>query len=131
MAEIADMTDEQILDLINRRERQMLIHSYLYYKMDKSIWTDAQFDTLGRELKGLIEMNPEIAKQAEWELYFRDWDATTGYHLPLDCPWVTNAAGKLLEIMAKIEGYEHKEVVRIEVIKKTGEVKKGSQMKLF
>lgn len=39
------MTMEQtILEKINQREYQILVHSFLYYKLDKNIIDDSKFD---------------------------------------------------------------------------------------
>lgn len=44
-----------MLDLINRRERQILLHSCIYYELDKNIISDYQFDIWSKELVELME----------------------------------------------------------------------------
>lgn len=90
--------DSKILDLINRKERQMLVHSCLYYQLDKNIWSDKHFDKNAYELRDLIKQYPEEAKKAEWSVHFRDWDGTTGFHLPLTHPWVIGKANQIWNI---------------------------------
>ena len=89
--------DSNIVALINRRERQMLIHSHLYYELNNNIWDDKQFDHYAYDLARLLKEYPEEAKLCEWERYFRDWDGTTGFHLPLTHPWVIRRAWHIWE----------------------------------
>ena len=42
-----------VLQTINQRERQIMVHSYLYYERDTSIITDSTFDKWMRELVDL------------------------------------------------------------------------------
>ena len=39
-----------ILEKINRRQNQILLHSCIYYKLATSITSDAQFDDWSKEL---------------------------------------------------------------------------------
>ena len=56
-----------ILEKINRRQNQILLHSCIYYKFGTSIISDAQFDDWSKELVKLRKENPEIAKQSRLE----------------------------------------------------------------
>ena len=63
---------------------QMLVHSYLYYKLDTNLISDREFDKWGKELVQLQAKYPEIAEQVEYAEDFMDWDASTGFHLPVN-----------------------------------------------
>lgn len=98
--------DQKIYELINRRRRQMLVHSCLYYRMNENLITDQQFNHWGRELVKLQAQYPEIAAKVPYAEAFSDWDASTGFHLPLDDPWVTGTASYLLRISRDIKKEE-------------------------
>lgn len=89
-------TNSHIYELIRQRRLQMLVHSCIYYRLNTSLITDKEFDTWARELKRLQEENPDISSQVEWYNEFKDWDGTTGFHLPLNHPWVLSTAYMLL-----------------------------------
>ena len=74
--------DLKVADLILRRRMQMLVHSYIYYKLNTNLITDREFDMWGKELVQLQNDYPDIARQVEYADEFKGWDATTGFHLP-------------------------------------------------
>lgn len=90
--------DEQlkIADLIQRRRLQLLVHSHIYYELNRNIISDRQWDIWARELKQLQEDNPEISEKVIWHDAFKDWDASTGAFLPLKDKWVVKTAKRLL-----------------------------------
>lgn len=51
---------------INQRERQLLVTSYLYYKLDKNIISDDKFDEWAFELVDLMKQYPDEFKQSEF-----------------------------------------------------------------
>ncbi len=81
--------------LIQRRRLQILLHSYLYYRRDQSIVSDHQWAEWARELVQLQKDNPEISKQVIEYEQFKDFDASTGYHLQPDKKLI----GKALKIL--------------------------------
>ena len=70
-----------ILELINRRRRQILVHSYLYYKLDTNIIADHVFDSWCRELVQLHIKYPRESKQAVFPIAFQNWQGFSGYDL--------------------------------------------------
>lgn len=93
--------DNPIYCKIKQRRAQILVHSCIYYELNDSIIEDAKFDEFARELVDLQSKYPEISEQVEWHVHFKDFDGTTGYHLPLTHPWVVNKAKYLLRISGK------------------------------
>ena len=73
--------DRQILSLINRRERQLLVHSYIYYELDDSIIPDDQWSKWGFELAQLRDEYPDIYERSEYADAFRNFDGSTGFDL--------------------------------------------------
>lgn len=90
--------DIKVAGLIQQRRVQMLIHSCLYYEMNTSTISDKQFDAWGKELAQLQNDNPEIADNLCFAYAFKDWDGTTGFHLPLKNKWVVGKANYILSI---------------------------------
>lgn len=90
--------DLKTAGMIQQRRVQMLIHSCLYYEMNTNLISDKQFDEWGRELAKLQNENPEIADKICFAEAFKDWDGTTGFHLPLKNKWVVSKAYYLLKI---------------------------------
>ena len=90
--------DIDIKELINRRRRQILVHSVIYYKMNQNLITDAQWTEWAVELENLQYMYPEIAEECVYANAFKGFDHSTGFSLPLDDSWAVMRARKLLQI---------------------------------
>lgn len=95
--DIFEGTDLEIADKIQRRRLQILIHSCLYYHMNTNIISDKQYDTWARELQALQNDNPKIAGKVIWADAFKDYDASTGFDLPITDPWVIKKAQYILK----------------------------------
>lgn len=93
--------DKPIHALIARRRRQVLVHSYLYYRLDTNIIDDATFDRWARELVRLQNEFPEEAAATVFADVFRDFEGSTGFHLPLGDPSIAATAELLLRIVEK------------------------------
>ena len=106
---------------IKQRRLQMLVHSYIYYKLDKNIVDDATWSRWAKELQQLQDKYPDESKEVEWAEVFEDWDGSSGAFLPLDDEWVRQKAMKVLEI--------HDREIHDRIKKKP--VKKQNTPKLF
>lgn len=95
----------RIYEEIERHRLQILIWSKLYYDMDISIVADREFDKIGHELVDLQKEYPEISKIVAYAEEFDNWDASTGFYLPLQDPWVCRKAQQILDIKNK-ENYD-------------------------
>jgi NAD-dependent DNA ligase adenylation domain len=84
-----------VRELIDRRRRQILVHSYLYYKRNTNIIDDATFDMWSKELADLQQQHPEIARTCVYADGFEEFDGSSGYDLPYHIPDVMNSAEKL------------------------------------
>lgn len=87
-----------IAEKIQQRRYQLLIHSCIYYHLDKNVITDAKWDAWAVELQNLQSSYPEISKQVALYEYFQDWDASTGTFLPITLPWVISTAMRVLTL---------------------------------
>jgi len=88
--------------LINRRRRQILIHSYIYYKLGASIIADHTWDKWARDLVDLQKAYPKIAKTVAYHDVFKDFDGSSGFDLPAD-EWTVNKSLQLLRIHDRIQ----------------------------
>ena len=111
----------KIAEKIQQRRLQMLIHSCIYYEMDRNIITDKKWDEWARELKKLQEDYPDISRQVMYYAEFKDWDASTGAFLPLKDEWVVKKAKWLI----------NPEFKKFEIPNKPAVDKKTGSMKLF
>ena len=90
--------NKKIQDLIQRRRLQLLVHSCIYYELDKNIVSDRQWDEWARELVQLQKDYPDESREVIWYDAFKDWDASTGAFLPLKDEWVVRKAKQLLRL---------------------------------
>lgn len=102
--------EKKIAELINRRRRQILVHSVIYYKMNDNLISDSTWSKWAAELEELQAKYPDIAAKVPYAKEFKDFDHSTGMNLPLDAPWAVNKARQLLAMKDK-EAYEQLEIV--------------------
>ena len=78
---------------IRQRRSQLMVHSYIYYKLCDSIVSDHQWQSWANELVKLqSDHGTEIGF---YDDVFEDWDGSTGFHLPQD-QWILWKAEILL-----------------------------------
>ena len=70
-----------MLELINRRQRQIMLHSLIYEEYDTNLIDDYVWDTWAKELVRLMADNPEIVKQSVYYEDFVDWTGDTAADL--------------------------------------------------
>ncbi|MDF3255019.1 MULTISPECIES: DNA ligase LigA-related protein [Bacillus] len=88
---------ETIIELIGRRRRQILVHSFLYYQLNENIIADYTFDLWSKELVQLQEKYPEESEKAVYYAEFTKFDGSSGYDLPYSLPEIQSTGYKLLE----------------------------------
>ena len=66
---------------INFLQRVILIHSYLYYEKDISLWSDKKFDETAKQLVELQNIYRDIVLHTQYGYTFYDFDGTTGFDL--------------------------------------------------
>lgn len=96
---IEKSVDEDEMFVIKRIEklrRNMLIHSFAYYELNRNFISDFEFDERARELVKLQETYPNLSKLGEYYNDFKDFDGSTGYDLPFRIPWVQGTVEGLI-----------------------------------
>lgn len=86
----------EVYELINQRRRQILVHSIIYYQMNESIVSDAQWSKWAMELVDLQVQYPDIADRCVYSEAFTNFDGSSGFDLPLDDEWGNYKAQQLL-----------------------------------
>jgi len=94
---------EKILELINRRQRQIIVHSVIYYRMNSNLLPDKTWDIWARELVALQKDHPDIAAESVFWEDMKDFDGTTGFHLA-DHVWGLKIAPSLMRVHTNIAG---------------------------
>lgn len=96
--EVETIDTNEIAELINRRRRQILVHSIIYYVLDDNIISDSQWSKWAMELADLQKKHPDIAKTCWYADEFEGFEGSSGYDLPLDDPWALAKARYLLRL---------------------------------
>lgn len=80
--------------LINSLRKSFLVHSYLYYHLDKSVISDNLFNARAKMLARLQKEHPQIT--AIYQEYFENFDPSTGFDIPVD-DWIKQQAEERLK----------------------------------
>lgn len=73
-------TDKMKIDFL---QRVVLIHSYLYYEKDTTLWSDKKYDEVVKQLTNIQKQKTEswIKHNTQYGYCFYDFDGTTGFDL--------------------------------------------------
>ena len=68
---------------VNFLQRVILIHSYLYYEADNSIWSDRKYDEVAKQLTNIQKEHTTKWRKnnTQYGYCFYDFDGTTGFDL--------------------------------------------------
>lgn len=99
--EIFSGEELKIAEKIQQRRLQMIIHSAIYYVFNDNIVSDSKWSQWGLELKDLQDTYPDISSKVRFAEAFKDWDASTGFNLPIHDDWVTEKAIQLMGTNAR------------------------------
>ena len=93
--------DEEVKELIIRRRKQILVHSYIYYELNESLIDDYTWSEWAKELYDLQTHYPEESKNTFLYEEFKDFDYSTGAGLDYFKPWVISKAKMLLDYVKR------------------------------
>lgn len=88
---------DRLLELMQRRQRQILVHSYIYYEANSNIISDMTFTKWSQELYELQRDYPDIAKETEYYEAYQGFDGASGFDLPYRMPHIVSRATHLME----------------------------------
>jgi len=77
-------TDEELKELIKRRRNQILLHSYIYYRLFDKVISNAVYNKWAQELIDLQNDYPELSETVDHYEKFKDFKTLNGSSLPLD-----------------------------------------------
>ena len=80
-----DILKQDIIDLINRKENQILVHSCIYYRLSDNIIPDWKYDSFGADLIRLAKEYPDEFKASYHYNDFIEYvnsDTPSGFDLP-------------------------------------------------
>ena len=91
--------DPRAIEAIARRRRQMLIHSYLYYRLDSPVIEDATWTHWAQQL---ARLHRKFGRRIGfYDAAFADWNGSSGFHLPADADVVRVARRVHDELMER------------------------------
>ena len=93
--------NQEILEKINQRRRQILVHSCIYYRMGEQVISDYQFDKWAYELVDLQNNYPEESRKGVYYDFFVHFDGSTGFDLPTGNPEIYSKALQVLNYSKK------------------------------
>lgn len=91
----------KIAEKIRQRRRQLIVHSTIYYIFNDNIVSDSDWSRWGIELVELQRAYPDISSKVEFADAFRNWDASTGFNLPINEDWAIRKAEQLLSMQSR------------------------------
>ena len=88
--------NQEVLVLINRRQRQILVHSCLYYQFNENLIQDHVYDAWSKELAELIRDYKDEFRESVYYTAFIGYDGCSGFDLPFSDPRIVGVAESLL-----------------------------------
>lgn len=70
-----------MIDYIDRLQRQLIVHSYIYYELNSNIWADSLYDSKMREMEEIIQKHPKDFLLSTFHNIFKDFSPSSGYNL--------------------------------------------------
>lgn len=91
------ITPEEIMELIGRRRRQIIVHSVIYYRFNNNLIADHTFDRWCKELVDLQDNYPDLADNVVFSAEFKGFRGETGFHFAT-IPWGIEKASFLMKL---------------------------------
>lgn len=92
---------QTILEKINQRERQLMVHCCLYYAMSTNLISDDTYDKFSFELADLIKKYPEDFKKSVYYKDFLEFNPSTGLGINYRKPEIIKVATHLKQYHEK------------------------------
>ena len=86
---------ESLKEYVKRLRANLLVHSYIYYRLNDNIISDERWQEIAQ---ALAEVQRECGYVfGYYDIEFKDWTGDTGMHLPQDA-WVVYKANELISM---------------------------------
>jgi NAD-dependent DNA ligase len=85
---------------MNRLRRNVIMHSVIYYRFNKNLISDCEYDQLCVKLDIMQTQNVELCNEAVYAEDFKDYDPSTGMNF-IDHEWGIRAAQRLLTSLSR------------------------------
>lgn len=86
-----------IKETLAQRQRQFLVHSYMYYVLDDSIISDTKYDRICKDMVRLMEAYPLEAKESPYyDICIECGTAGSGFYIEKYPPQIITTALRLL-----------------------------------
>lgn len=72
----------RVYELINQRRQQLLVHSFIYYRLNTNVIDDRKYDRFALELIDLQGKCPSIAKKCIYHEAFEGFAMGDSFALP-------------------------------------------------
>lgn len=82
---------------INRLERMILVHSYIYYELGENIISDDFFDCISNDLLKCMSENRENFMNSDYFKCFADFDGNSGYYLDYKRPEIISVSNRIMK----------------------------------
>lgn len=92
----------EVVELITRKRRQILVHSFLYYQLNENLISDFLFDDWCKHLVELQTTFPKESEKAQYYEEFIGFDGSSGYDLPFHYPEIQSTGYKLIAHRDKV-----------------------------
>lgn len=83
------------LAVMNRLRRNVIVHSVIYYRFNKNLIGDSDYDQLCVRLDTMQRENVDLCNEAVYSEDFKDYNPSTGMNFA-DHEWGIRAAQRLL-----------------------------------
>ena len=94
---------QKIVEKIQQRRLQILVHSYIYYELNDNIISDSQWNKWAHELVELQRKYPKESSSVIHADTFKDFDGSTGMDLAYSDPFIVNRANYLLSMKKSLK----------------------------
>lgn len=122
---------QTIVEKIQQRRLQILVHSYIYYELNQNIISDTQWNKWAHELVELQKKYPKEAKSTKYADKFTDFDGSTGMDLAYFDDFIVNRANYLLSMKNPLKSTGNSKKSVSKTVQKVSKQAPSKKKKLF
>lgn len=104
--------NESVISVLNRRMRQVLVHSFIYYQLNESIIEDWVFDRWSKDIVNMREQYPEEYERTDFAEQFREFDGSSGFDLPYATPEIQSIGYRMIKRYQELKHEQMKDLMQ-------------------